>query len=251
MIRRFPTADLLAEAVARHVIDCAGESIAAGGRFIVALSGGSTPKRSYERLASNDFARLMDWGRTHVLWSDERCVPPGDPQSNYRMAKEALLDRVSIPAEQIHRIRGEDPPACAAAEYEEELRGLLQSAPIDLVLLGLGEDGHTASIFPGQPTVRESIRWVMATPAPDGKLWRVTLTPVIINAARNVTFVVSGASKAARLRQLIEGPLEPDTVPAQTIEPERGRLTYMADDAALALISHPQTQPSSRAERGI
>jgi 6-phosphogluconolactonase len=265
MIQRFPTPDLLGDAVARHVIACAGESIQARGRFTVALSGGTTPKRSYERLATREFADLIDWERTHVLWSDERCVPPDDPQSNYRMAKEALLDRVPIPTEQIHRVRGEDQPERAAAQYERELRGLLQgslsspaerseksfSAQIDLVLLGLGEDGHTASLFPRQATVHENTRWVMATLAPDGKLWRITLTPVIINAARNVTFVVSGASKAGRLRQLIEGPFDPDTLPAQAIQPDQGRLTYMVDDAAFAAISDPGPQSSSRAKRGI
>ena len=147
------------------------------------------------------------------------------------MAKEALLDRVPIPVNQIHRIRGEDNPEQAAADYESELRALLTNGP-DLVLLGLGEDCHTASLFPGQPAVHEAERWVMAVPAPDGKLWRVTLTPAILNSARNVTFIVSGASKAARLQQVLEGPFTPDLLPAQAIRPHHGRLTWMVDQAA-------------------
>jgi 6-phosphogluconolactonase len=147
------------------------------------------------------------------------------------MAKEALLDSVPIPTSQIHRIRGEDDPGQAADNYETELRALL-TMPLDLVLLGLGEDGHTASLFPGQRSVRETERWVVAVPAPDGKLWRVTLTPPILNAARNVTFVVSGASKAAPLRRVLEGPFTPDLLPAQAIHPIHGRLTWMTDEAA-------------------
>jgi 6-phosphogluconolactonase len=148
------------------------------------------------------------------------------------MAKEALLDRVPIPADQIHRIRGEDDPEKAAAKYERELRALLGSDPLDLVLLGLGEDGHTASLFPGQAAVRETARWVVAVPAPDGTMWRVTMTPAVLNQSRNVTFVVSGASKAARLQQVLEGPFNPDVLPAQAIRPAQGQLTWMVDAAA-------------------
>ena len=267
MIETFPTADALADAVARHVADCAKEAIAARGRFTVALSGGSTPRAAYSRLAtlasplSTFDSRLStsdsglstldsrlsspDWKLFHITWGDERCVPPDDPESNYRMAKEALLDRVPIPPENIHRIRGEDDPEKTAANYEEELRVLLGCHPerqrrvtrgatdtLDLVLLGLGEDGHTASLFPGQPAVHETERWVTTALAPDKKLWRVTLTPPILNAARNVTFMVAGASKAARLQQVLEGPFTPDLLPAQTIRPTHGQLTWMLDEAA-------------------
>jgi 6-phosphogluconolactonase len=149
------------------------------------------------------------------------------------VAKEALLDRVPIPKEQIHRIKGEAEPARAAAEYERELAAVGTGTPaLDLVLLGLGDDGHTASLFPGQPFVHETSRWVLAVPDPDGKLWRVTLTPPILNAACNVTFIVSGASKADRLRQVIEGPFDPGRLPAQAIRPAQGRLTWMVDQAA-------------------
>lgn len=230
MIQSFPTPEALADAVARHVITVAADAISTGGRFTLALSGGSTPRAAYQRLATGDLAHLLDWGRVHVLWGDERCVPPDDPQSNYRMAKEALLDRVPIPPEHIHRIRGEDEPQEAAADYEDELRSL--NGSLDLVLLGLGEDGHTASLFPGQPAVHEAEYWVMAVPAPTGDMWRVTLTPAVLNLAKNVTFVVSGASKAPRLAQVLEGPFNPDLLPAQAIRPIHGRLTWMVDEPA-------------------
>ncbi len=202
MIESFPTPERLADAVARHIVARAADAISATGRFTLALSGGSTPRAAYSRLATGDWGLATgDWRLVHVLWGDERCVPPDDPRSNYRMAKEALLDRVPIPAHQIHRIRGEDDPEQAAAEYERELRVLLGSEGPDLVLLGLGEDGHTASLFPGQAAVHETARWVMAVPAPDATMWRITLTPAVLNPARNVTFVVSGANKSARLRR--------------------------------------------------
>ena len=149
------------------------------------------------------------------------------------MAKEALLDRVPIPPPQIHRIRGEDDPEQAAEEYERTLRSLLApKGSLDLILLGLGDDGHTASLFPGQAAVHETARWVLAVPAPDATMWRITLTPPVLNAARNVTFVVSGANKAARLQQVLQGPFAPDTLPAQAIRPAQGRLTWMLDQAA-------------------
>jgi 6-phosphogluconolactonase len=236
LLEIFPTPGALADAVARHVVDCAVAAISSTGRFVLVLSGGSTPEAAYRRLTTGG-SRLTfdDWRLVHVLWSDERCVPPGDPQSNYRMAQEALLDRVPIPVQQVHRIRGEDEPEKASADYERDLRSLLAGEQsLDLVLLGLGEDGHTASLFPGQPAVHETGRWVMAVLAPDRKLWRVTLTPGILNLARNVTFIVSGANKAETLQRVLEGPFNPDLLPAQAIRPRQGRLTWMVDQAAAA-----------------
>jgi 6-phosphogluconolactonase len=233
MIEVFPTAELLADGVARHIVARAAEAIAAGGRFTVALSGGSTPRAAYSRLATPDLSSQLDWTRTHVLWGDERCAPPDDPRSNYRMAKEALLDRVPIPADQVHRIRGEDDPEKAAAEYEGELRVLLEGG-LDLALLGLADDGHTASLFPGQAAVRETARWVVAVLTPDATMWRITLTPGLLNLARNVTFVVAGAGKASPLQQVLRGPWSPDLLPAQAIRPVQGRLTWMVDQSAHA-----------------
>jgi 6-phosphogluconolactonase len=238
MIERFPTREALAEGVARHVIEHAAAAIAATGRFTLALAGGSTPRAAYARLTSDDLARRVEWGLVHVVWGDERCVPPDDPHSNYRMARETLLDHVPIPEEQIHRIRGEDEPEQAALQYERELRELLDrgagSAPagLDLVLLGMGEDGHTASLFPGESAVREAARWVVGVPARQDGTRRVTLTPVVLNAARAIGFMVSGAAKAARLRQVLQGPFTPDLLPVQVIRPVRGQLTWMVDQGA-------------------
>jgi 6-phosphogluconolactonase len=214
------------------------------GRFALVLSGGSTPRAAYSRLATRDFASKVKWRQVHVLWGDERCVPPEDPRSNYRMAREALLDRVPIPPRQIHRIQGEKFPEEAAEEYERELRDLRRhSLSLDLVLLGLGEDGHTASLFPGQPAMHEKGRWVLATPAPDSTMWRVTLTPSLINTARAVTFMVSGESKAARLQEVLEGPFNPDLLPAQAIQPIKGQLTWMVDQAAAGRL-RPSPTPT-------
>jgi 6-phosphogluconolactonase len=244
MIQTFPTPEALADAVARHIVQRARRAISSSGRFTLALSGGSTPRAAYTCLAKGALASRIDWERVHILWGDERCVPPDDPRSNFRMAREALLDRVPIPPRQIHRIRGEDFPEEAAEAYERELRELRRHGPLDLVLLGLGEDGHTASLFPGQSVMHEKGRWVLATPAPDKTMWRVTLTPEVLNMARNVTFVVSGASKALRLQQVLEGPFTPDVLPAQAIRPLRGRLTWMLDQAAAGQLRLPEGAPS-------
>jgi 6-phosphogluconolactonase len=243
MIEIFPTPEKLADAVARHIVQRARRGILSRGRFTLALSGGSTPRAAYARLARKDLASRIDWERVHILWGDERCVPPDDPRSNYRMAREALLDRVPIPPRQIHRIRGEDFPEDAAEEYERELRELRKRGSFHLVLLGLGEDGHTASLFPGQPVIHERRRWVLATPAPDTTMWRVTLTPPLINAARNVTFVVSGENKAARLQEVLHNPFNPDLLPAQAIQPIEGQLTWMVDQAAASRL-RPSPTPT-------
>jgi len=238
-IEVLPAPDRLASAVAEHVVARAAGAIAAAGRFTLALAGGSTPRAIYSLLAGDGFVRRVEWAQVHVVWGDERCVPPNDARSNYRMAREAFLDRVPIPPDQIHRIRGEEEPHAAASGYERVLRQLLgedrpgaPAAGLDLVLLGMGEDGHTASLFPGQGAVHETTRWVAAVYVGAAAMWRVTLTPVVINAARNVSFVVSGAGKAERVRQVLEAPYDPALLPSQAIAPSQGRLTWFLDAAA-------------------
>jgi len=226
-----PSATALADAVAGRFIAAAGDAIDSRGRFVVALSGGSTPRDTYGRLGSEALVSSVMWARVQVLWGDERCVPPQHAESNYRMARETLLDRVPIPAANVHRIHGEDDPATAAEVYEATLRTLLR---IDLVLLGLGEDGHTASLFPGSAAVHERTRWVMAARASAASLWRITLTPVVINAAAEVLFIVSGAAKAGILRRVLEGPRRPQSLPAQAIAPTNGRVRWCVDAAAAA-----------------
>jgi len=226
-----PDATALADAVAGRFIAAAGEAIDSRGQFVVALSGGSTPRDTYRRLGSVAFVSRVMWSRVQVLWADERCVPPDHVESNYRMARETLLDRVPIPATNVHRIHGEDDPATAARDYEATLRAF---ARIDLVLLGLGEDGHTASLFPGSAAVGEQTRWVMAVHTAAASMWRITLTPAIINAAAEVLFLVSGGAKAGILRRVLEGPRRPQELPAQAIAPTNGRIRWWVDAAAAA-----------------
>src|SRR3989441_8081400 len=226
-----PSTAALADAAAARFVAAAEDAIASHGQFIVALSGGSTPRDTYLRLGTEALVSKVIWSRVQILWGDERCVPPDHVDSNYRMARETLLDRVPVPAANVHRIHGEDDPATAAEVYEATLRTLLR---IDLVLLGLGEDGHTASLFPGSAAVHERTRWVMAARASAASLWRITLTPAVINAAAEVLFLVSGGAKAGILRRVIEGPCRPQELPAQAIAPSNGRVRWCVDAAAAA-----------------
>jgi len=244
----FRTSEALAQAAAERFVSCAAEAIRAGGRFVVALSGGSTPRSLYLLLTKGAYATRIDWSRVHVFWGDERCVPPTSPMSNYRMAREALFDHVPVPDKNVHRIRGEDDPAAAAAAYERELRemfGTPDGAPMptrsfDLILLGLGEDGHTASLFPGLAAVSETERWVAAEYVAKASMWRVTLTPVLINTAAEVVFLVSGREKGEILRRVLDGPSQPSVLPAQVIAPRRGQLRWLVDAAAAANLRRSQ-----------
>ena len=201
-VRVFPDPQALAEAAARHVVESAQAAVDARGAFSIALSGGSTPRELHLKLASPPLVEQVDWSRVHVFFGDERCVPPDDERSNYRMAEETLLNRVPIPRNQIHRMRGELPPEQAAEDYERELRDYFKDEPprLDLILLGMGDNGHTASLFPGLTAVHEQQRWVVAEYVAEVSMWRITLTPVIINLAREVIFLVAGAAKADMLR---------------------------------------------------
>ena len=239
-----PDAAALAHAAAESFVAAAARAIADHERFVVALSGGSTPQRLYELLAREPFASRVSWPRVHLVWGDERCVPPTAPDSNFRMARVALLDHVSPPAENIHRIHGEDDPARAAASYEAVLRELLQTPSgspslesgrrIDLALLGLGDNGHTASIFPGSAAVDERVRWVMADYVPAVSMWRITLTAPVLNAAAEILFLVSGGTKASVVERVLEGPHQPHELPAQLIAPAKGRMQWVLDRAAAA-----------------
>lgn len=237
-----PSGDGLADEAARRFAEMAATAIAARGQFIVALSGGSTPKALFARLAAPPFSASIDWSRVIVIWGDERCVPPDDMASNYRMAREALLDHVPVQSTHVRRIRGEYTPAGAATNYNAALHDLLDvgdgvsdrghTATIDLVLLGLGDDGHTASLFPGEVRVHNATEWVATATAPTVPVARVTLTPAILNTAGNVLFLVSGAAKAGILRRVIEGSHTPHELPAQLIAPLSGRTCWLVDVAA-------------------
>lgn len=246
-IEVLPSGEALMRAAAERFVAAAAGAIRARGRFAVALSGGSTPRGLYALLATEAYARRVDWSGVQVFWSDERCVPPDDPASNQRMAREALLDRVPLPAANIHPIHGQDPPAAAAVACERALRALFGTpagpprfgpgACFDLVLLGLGADGHTASLFPGGSALQERARWALAQRVAAEPPWRVTLTPPVINAAAEVLFLVSGPAKAATLRRLLEGPVASDGLPARAISPHPGRLLWLADAEAAAELA--------------
>ena len=218
---------------ADFVAASAMEAIAARGSFAVALSGGNTPKPVYQRLASAS----IDWTRVRVFFSDERCVPPSDTRSNYHMARAALLDHVKIPAGNVHRMRGEDPPEAAAEAYAAELRSVLgDQGRLDLVLLGLGQDAHTASLFPGLGAVTEKSRTVMASYVEYVGMWRLTMTPPAINAARRVAFLVSGADKAGVLHRVLHGPRQPVVLPAQAVRPAERPAVWLIDAGAAARL---------------
>ncbi|ABC81213.1 6-phosphogluconolactonase [Anaeromyxobacter dehalogenans] len=225
----------LARAAAEEVARRAEAAVAARGRFAIALAGGSTPRALYGVLAdpAAPWRARVPWARTEVWFGDERCVPPDHPDSNYRMAREALLDRVAPAA--VHRIEGERPPADAAARYEAALRqaaGAAGEPPrLDLVLLGLGADGHTASLFPDSPALRERARWVAAPFVPAVGAHRVTLTLPVLERARAIAFLVSGAGKRAALERLLAA--GPPAIPAARVRPLDGALLVLADDAAL------------------
>jgi 6-phosphogluconolactonase len=220
---------------AEDFVRLADKALRTGGRFTVALAGGSTPKRMYTLLTEAQ----LNWSAIHFFWGDERCVPPDHADSNYRMVAEALLDHIVIPLENIHRIRGELSAARAARVYAAELRRAFGTGlpHFDLILLGLGPDGHTASLFPNTPAVREVTCWTAAVrhrSPPPPCIDRVTLTLPVINAALNVTFLVIGADKADILARVLQNLPKPDLLPAQAVKPKEGCLRWLLDRSAAA-----------------
>jgi len=228
----YETPEELAEAAARDFAARAREAIDALGRFAVALAGGSTPKATYEVLA-RDYADSLDWERVHVFFGDERPVPPDHEDSNYRTARETLLSRIRVGS--VHRMHCELPTEEAAAAYEQELREFFVTDELpsfDLILLGLGEDGHTASLFPETSALDVTDRWVVANPVLKLETTRLTLTIPVINAAKSVTFLAAGRDKAEALKEILEGDADPREYPAKVVRPESGDLTWMVDKAA-------------------
>jgi len=236
-VQVFADAPAVAQALADLIIDVGQTAMADRGSFRVALSGGNTPRAAYRLLAEAPRSEALSWSDTFVYFGDERCVPPDDEQSNYRMATKAFLDAVPIPRANVHRIRGEIDPAAAAADYATILRTDLGDPPrFDLMLLGLGPDGHTASLFPGTPPTTDDAALVRAVYASSQAMWRVTVTPQVINAARTVVFAVEGAEKAGILATVLEGPHDPTSYPAQIVAPESGRLIWLVDELAAAML---------------
>lgn len=226
---------------AEEIAHFAGESICTQGEFTLCLSGGSTPAATYELLAER-FRLSVDWKEVRFFWGDERCVPPEDPASNFGMANRAMLSRLGLRPDQIHRIRGEEPPEEAARLYEKELRaafGLNQGEfpRFALMLLGLGDNVHTASLFPGIPALHERERIAVAVEVDAPQRHRVTLTPPAINNAMRVMFLVAGADKARAVKCALEGPRDPERFPAQLVAPEGGEVIWLLDRAAASLLS--------------
>lgn len=238
MIRVLEDLPALAEAAAEEIARRAEDAIALRGRFTIALSGGGTPKPAYARLAEEPYRGRIDWSRVHVFWGDDRHVPPDHPDSNFAMAHEALLSKVPLPSDNIHRMRAEKPDAARAAEeYAWTLRSAFDLDEgrwprFDVVLMGIGEDAHTASLFPGSDALRERSRLVIAPWVGALGTFRITLTLPVFNHAACALFLVSGETKAEALRNVLEGDLQPDRFPAQAVRPENGELVWLVDRAA-------------------
>ncbi len=244
-IRILPDAEELYRVAAEAFVREAEKAVRASGRFTVALAGGSTPRALYRLLAGDGDPSLptrVPWGQIHFFWGDERHVPPDHPDSNCRMAHEAMLSRVPIPPGNVHRIKAENPDAgLAAEEYAQALRDFFrpptgQFPRFDLILLGMGPDGHTASLFPGTDALREQARPVVAQWVEKFRTFRITMTPPVLNNAACVLFLVSGAEKAETLRAVLQGDYQPERFPAQLIRPAHGRLLWLVERAAARLL---------------
>ncbi len=258
-------ADAVARAAARSFVEWAWQAIARHGMFRVALSGGSTPRAFYRNLASDEYRLQVDWAKVYVYWSDERAVPPADPESNYGLARTELLLHVPIPPGNVHRMEADRPEIGKAAEaYEDLLRSDFERDDhgfprFDLIFLGMGSDGHTASIFPGTRSMRGTSRWVSTPYVPRLGKRRMTLTLPVLNAAHHVLFLVAGAEKAEALHDVLESQLDPP-LPAQLVVVPEGKRTFLADEAAAALLqprsgllgdisADPQSSSGARAPR--
>lgn len=242
----YPDSQSVIRAAANRFVSAAEAAITTRGRFIVALSGGNTPRALYKLLSSDEFLALVEWTKVYVFWGDERVVPPDHRASNYHMAREALLDYAPMPMSNIYRIPGELDPVQAADLYEFKMRDFFEGrsesaesrARFDLVLLGMGEDGHTASLFPHTPALEVHDRWVVSQYVEKLKAWRVTLTPEALNGAANILFIVTGEKKAPALQRVLQGEPEPHEYPAQLIQPRDGNLMWLVDSAAASLLAN-------------
>ena len=239
-VRVFDSPEEVARSAAEQFVELADNAAAEHSQFNVALAGGSTPRRMYGLLAGDQLRNRVEWTGVHLFFGDERCVPRDHQDSNYRMAYEALISRVNIPASNVHPIIGEGEPASNASLYETELRQVFSdvSKPaFNLVLLGLGEDGHTASLFPATSALDVTGKWVVENRVERLGSYRITLTPAAINGAAQVTFLVAGTNKAAAVKAVLEGPLQPEKLPAQLIKPESGNLTWLLDSQAASMLA--------------
>jgi len=248
----FADAQELVQAAAQLFLQLGQRAIAERKRFLVALSGGSTPKALYATLTSAHIAHRLDWTKVHFFFGDERGVPPEHPESNFGLAQTMLFEPLQIPPSSIHRMQGEQSPEAAAINYERILRQLTatpedQWPVLDLVLLGMGDDGHTASLFPGTPAVTEPTRWVVPGSAPQGTRSRITITLGVINHASVILFLVTGRNKAPVVQRILERSADdPSPYPAASVQPEHGRLLWYLDRAAAAELTMAPQHLTSR-----
>jgi len=230
----FDNKELLSDNLAEWICDQAKATLQLRQYFSIVLSGGSTPKILYEKLASEKYKNQIDWNRVHVFWGDERVVPFSDERNNAKMAFDTLLNHVDIPKEQVHIMRTDIEPNIAAKEYAEMLRSFFQNKDFtfDLVLLGMGDDGHTLSLFPHSLILQDQSEPVKAVYNEQQEMYRITLMPGIVNKSREIAFMVDGEKKAATLQKVLEGPYQPSVFPSQLISPQKGELHWFLDKEA-------------------
>lgn len=234
-IRVLPTPQAVAQAAAREVLQAASAAIAQRGAFALSLAGGNTPSELYRVLADEPYLHQIDWSKVEIYFGDERCVAPEDPQSNFRMASETLLDVVPVPPANIHRIRGEAEPEAAAKDYGQMLKSRFGEGGVDLALLGMGQDGHTASLFPGSPALDEMHHRCVATYVDKLRMWRISMTAGFLNRSGLVLVLVTGQEKAATIQDVLESEPDPHRLPIQAINPPAGRMLWLLDAAAAGM----------------
>ena len=238
-LRVFAELESLSRSAAQKIVEASVEAVSARGSFLLVLNGGGTPTRLFQLLGA-EYRDQITWSKTHIFWGDERCVPPEDHESNYGQSWNILLSRVDLPASNIHRIKGELEPSEAANDYALILKQFA-STPLDwprfdLVLLGMGDDGHTASLFPGSE-VNVSAPIIAVTAQYENRpASRLTLTPLVFNSARRIIFLVSGKSKSQTLASVLYGEYQPENLPAQRIRPTDGDLIWMVDQLAASKL---------------
>ena len=235
-VQKFKSLDELSQAAAREFVQIVTKSVNTHGQCLVALSGGSTPTRLYKLLANEK----VDWPRVHFFWGDERCVPADDDGNNYGQAKKVLFDKIDLPLENIHRVKSDLEPQAAAEEYSATLKHFaiapLDWPRFDIVLLGMGDDGHTASLFPNSPIDKDKPVIAVTAHYQDRPANRVSLTELVINSAKNIFFLVSGAGKAETLKRVLSDAHTPDELPAQRIDPVKGRTVWFVDEDAARFL---------------
>ena len=250
----WPTVAEMALASARMFAQVVEQAVTKRGVARVAISGGTTPQTTFKLLAATPFAETIPWDRLQLFWVDERCVAPEHPESNYGVCRELLLSKVPIPAANVFRMEGELEPEVAASRYESTLRNAMklegaETPAFDLVTLGMGPDGHTASLFPHTEGLNEMGRLVIANHVPQKEVWRISLTWPVINHAAEVAFEVEGPSKTDVLAEVLTGPRDPERLPSQLIRPANGRLLFLLDEAAAAKLPAAQQVPGDAGYR--